>query len=653
MRTASQRIGLRAIILAVLLMPLNAYWVGYMESIKYSGHPTTYSLYFNTVFILLLLTWLNALVRRLSPRAALTQAELLVIYFVLGIGSSLVGHDQAQVLLSVIGYPKYFARPSNQWESTFFDYLPRRLLVWDDESLRNVYLGGSSVWDRHNLIAWGIPLLWWGAFTFILLFVMLCLCVILRQQWTQNEKLSFPLVTLPLEMTDPSLRFYRNRLMWYAFLIPTVINTLNNLNLLYPNVPKFEMRTVDLQTYFTSPPWNKIGWTPVWFFPFAVGVGFLLPLDLLFSSWFFYLVWKAQRIIVASLGYNVGPENPPYNAEQSFGAYAGIAVFIVWAARHHLKNVIVEGLGWKVKSTHPSSLIPHPSSESVEEALSYRTAIVGLIVGFLALVLFSVAHGMEVRPAIAFFVMYLIISLTISRVRAEFGSPVHDLHFADPGYIMTQTFGAKMFSPHTLTMFSLFFWFNRAHRSHTMPVLLESIVATGRVGASRRKLTVMLVIAIGLGLACAYWALLDRYFVLGAGTGKVIGGMQRGFGSQPFNRLKDWIASPKPPNYGALGFMTGGFLFTLLLYSVRTRIIGFPFHPVGYAISGTWSMELVWFSLLVAWLCKRTIFKYGSFKLYHQAVPFFLGLILGDFISGGVWNILGVTFDWPIYHFLG
>jgi hypothetical protein len=651
MNSNSQHIGLRAIVIAVLLTPLNSYWVGYMESIKYSGHPTTYSLYFNVVFILLILTWLNALVRRFRPRAALTQAELLVIYFVLGIGSSLVGHDQAQVLLSVIGYPKYFARPGNQWEDTFFQYLPKRLLVWDDQSLRHVYLGGSSLWTKQHLLAWGIPLLWWGAFTFVLLFVMLCLCVMLRKQWTQNEKLSFPLVTLPLEMTDPSLKFYRNRLMWYAFLIPAVINTFNNLNLLYPNVPKFEMRTVDLQTYFTSPPWSAIGWTPVWFFPFAVGVGFLLPLDLLFSSWVFYWVWKAQRIIVASLGYNVGAGQPPYNAEQSFGAYAGIAVFIIWAARHHLKQVIVEGLGMRDKQTHPSSLISHPSS--ADEALSYRTALIGFVVGVVVLVLFSVAHGMQTAPAIAFFVAYLIISMTISRVRAEFGSPVHDLHFADPGYIMTQTLGTQAFSPHTLTMFSLFFWFNRAHRSHTMPVLLEGIVATGRVGASRRKLTVMLIIAIVLGLACAYWALLDRYFELGAGTGKVISGSQRGFGQQPFNRLKDWMASPKPPNYGAISFMTGGFLFTLFLYFIRTRIIGFPFHPVGYAISGTWSMELVWVSLFLAWLCKRTIFKYGSFKLYHQAVPFFLGLILGDFISGGIWNILGVAFDWPIYHFLG
>ena len=40
----------RSVLLALLLLPINAYWVVQMEVVRYSAHPTTISLLFNTVF---------------------------------------------------------------------------------------------------------------------------------------------------------------------------------------------------------------------------------------------------------------------------------------------------------------------------------------------------------------------------------------------------------------------------------------------------------------------------------------------------------------------------------------------------------------------------------------------------------------------------
>ena len=36
-----------------------------------------------------------------------------------------------------------------------------------------------------------------------LLFVMLCVNAIVRQQWTRNERLTYPIVQLPVAMADP------------------------------------------------------------------------------------------------------------------------------------------------------------------------------------------------------------------------------------------------------------------------------------------------------------------------------------------------------------------------------------------------------------------------------------------------------------------
>ena len=80
-------------------MPVNAYWVIMMENIRYSAHPTTISLFFNCIFILVVLTGLNGLVARIRPRWAFAQGELLLVYAMLCIGSCMAGHDFIQMLV--------------------------------------------------------------------------------------------------------------------------------------------------------------------------------------------------------------------------------------------------------------------------------------------------------------------------------------------------------------------------------------------------------------------------------------------------------------------------------------------------------------------------------------------------------------------------
>ena len=38
--------------------------------------------------------------------------------------------------------------------------------------------------------------------------------------------------------------------------------------------------------------------------------------------------------------------------------------------------------------------------------------------------------------------------------------------------------------------------------------------------------------------------------------------------------------------------------------------------------------------MFVAWICKALILRCGGSRMYRQASPFSLGLILGDFVIG-------------------
>ena len=96
-----QRAGFtrRVLLVGAVLIPLNVYWVVYMERIRYLAGPTAFSLLFNAVFTLLLLQVLNLALRRLRPAIAFSQGELLLIYSMVCVGTAIVGNDFVQSLI--------------------------------------------------------------------------------------------------------------------------------------------------------------------------------------------------------------------------------------------------------------------------------------------------------------------------------------------------------------------------------------------------------------------------------------------------------------------------------------------------------------------------------------------------------------------------
>jgi len=628
----------RAVLVALLFIPINAFWVATMEAIKYTGHPTTYSLFFNVVLLLSLLLVLNRLGARFG-KAPFSRADLLVIYFMVALGTALAGHDQAQVLVGVITWPIYKATPENKWTETFGERIPHYLVPRDPAALDAFFIGHSSLLQHWH--AWVVPLGCWAAFTLVLLFTLFCLNTMIRRQWVENERLTFPLVALPLEMVERELEFFRHKAMWIAFCIPLFINVVNNLNQWYPGVPELKTRRFLLSTWLTARPWNVIGGTPVYLFPFAIGIGYLLPLDVLGSSWIFFFYWKLQRVIAVWLGLTSGNPNAPYIAEQAYGGYVGLTVLAIYAGRHHLYRVLRSAVG-----------LDREYAAERREGMSFSVAVWGFVLGFAALVWFSLWIGMELWPVLVLFLGYFAISVAVDRLRAEFGSPTHDLHNAYPGELLPRMFGPQIFTPQTMTGFALFHWFNRAHRSHPMPVHLEGLVAGWRTGIDLRKFTFAMGLAAVVGLVSAYVGVIEPHYRLGADSAKVWQLLQH-FGNEAWGRLAGHLNNPKRPEPGSLWAILIGLMSCLALFGIRIRAVGFPLHPVGFAVSSSWSMDQVWLSLMVAWLCKSAIVRYGGLKLYRKAVPFFLGLILGDFVSGAVFNLIGIFYDLPVYHFLG
>ncbi len=62
-------------------------------------------------------------------------------------------------------------------------------------------------------------------------------------------------------------------------------------------------------------------------------------------------------------------------------------------------------------------------------------------------------------------------------------------------------------------------------------------------------------------------------------------------------------------------------------------------------------MNLIWMPLLIAWIVKTMLLRYGGLVLYRRSLPFFYGLILGQFIPGSLLNLWGVWSNVPTYQF--
>lgn len=631
----------RAVLVGLLLLPFNAYWVTLMEVIRYEGHPTTVSLFYNCVFILTVLIMANSLVKRISPSRALHRNELIVIYVMLGIGSSLAGHDTIQIIAPQIVCPFEGATPENKWADLFHAYLPRFLFLTEERIYEGAFTGGSTLYRWERIVGWGKPVLMWSLFTVVLLFQMLCLNVILRRRWMDREKLTYPITHLPLEMTNERTPLFTNRYLWGGFALAALVDSVNGLHGFFPAIPEIKVRVVQYDPYmrdlFKGYPWGALAGTRISFYPFAIGMGLLLPTDLAFSSWFFYIFWRLQRLVSALLGLSKIPSFP-YVEEQSTAAYFGLCLFALWMGREHIRAVIVHAFTGR------------PDLDDQREGMPYRWAVWGLILGFVFMLVFSYAIRMSLWIAVIFFACYWMVSLAVTRVRAELGPPAHDLHRGGPEYVITNIFGmGPPVGPQNLTSMTQYFWFNRAYRAHTMPIQLEAFKLGDQTGVGFRPLTLVMITTSVVGTLCAFWANIHGYYVYGMSAKMSFVG--RYFGVEPYIRLQSWISAPQPPNLAKAMAYLVGLVFTLSLMALRVRFVWWPFHPVGYAISSSWSMNCLWMPILIAWAIKLLVMRYAGPKTFHRVIPMALGLILGEFIVGSLWCLLGIALQRSTYSF--
>ncbi len=610
----------RAVVIGLLLIPATTWWLAHIEHVRYSDNATTSAIFFHCLSILLVLVGVKALLRRFAPRWELARGEILTVYIMLVVTSALAGHDQLQIIFLMMTWVFRNATPENHWEEDIFPHLPRHLLVDDPLVLRRLYGGEASLYDSGLWQPWVGPVLWWVLFAGLVVWTQLCLMAVFRRQW-DRERLNYPIAQVPLDITAPAVGLLRHKAFWAAFTLAAAVQLWRLANNLWPAWPPLNVGV--FYHSFREFPLSAMGAVPLSSYPFSYGLAYLLPLNLAFSVWFFFWFARLEMVVGALIGHRQA-QRFPYIQQQGVGAYFGLACFILWAARDHLAKTC--RAAWGDRSPEVQT-----ATGSGREPLPSPVAVWGFWAGVAGLIGFSLAAGASFTAAVLYFAIFLTLSLVLARLRAELGLPTIELYQVGADDILPAITGSRAWSPRDKTVMAMYFWLHRTHRQLPMPIQADAFRIGHEAGIALPSLGRLLPVTAVVAALAAFWAYLHVVYQTGVESAQFADIIRWAFGRDPWQKLGTVLNVPRDPDYGAMGAYAYGIAFTLFLASMRTRFVWWPFHPVGYLVSGSFGLFRLWLPIFITWLFKAVLLRYGGLETYRRARPFFLGLISGEF----------------------
>jgi len=610
----------RAILLGLLLTPVNVYFL-VKSTWSVGGFIGGESLFPNTVAFLFLLTLLNEWLKRRGSRHAFGPGELLTIYLMLGISTGLFGSvwSLGGSLAGTITYPFWMATPENRWQQLMWPHLPTWLTIQDPKVLEGFYTGSSTAYTRAVFRAWFEPALWWTLLMGTVMWVALCHNSIVRRRWADEEKLPFPITTLPVQLVDERFDLLRSRLFWAAAGASAGIGAWNTLVGFVPTLPGIPL-SFDYTSYVSNRhPWEFIRYRGLDWGPWYLGLCYLMPLDLAFSLFLFDLVWTAQYILAGHFALATSPWSGfPYGEQQTAGGFIALILAAFWLDRRYLVQVLRRASGLR------SSV-----REDGEEALSYRAATLGAIAGLAVLWWLLARGGMKAWVALSFLGIYFLMALVISRLRAQLGPPTHPLEGDMPNWVLPTLAGTRALGPGSLGMLLVLRPYLLGQTTNPTPLQLEALKMAEGGRMERPRIALALALVAPLAMICYFWASIHIGYQMGLGTGKthVWHLAVARWGALGLDTDLRYPSNTNTPGTMAMGF---GAAFTLVLMYLKLRFQWWPLHPVAYPIAPTAAIQSMTLVIFATWLFKALLLRYGGLRAHRRALPFFLGLLAGS-----------------------
>jgi uncharacterized membrane protein YuzA (DUF378 family) len=473
---------------------------------------------------------------------------------------------------------------------------------------------------------------------------MICIINILSSQALYKERINFPLLRVPqvLEQAFDENRlghFMTNRFLVAGILASVGLHLLNGLHFYFPSVPQIPTLILAGPYFPKQGLFSGFHKLKIYIYPAFIGFAFLTSKQISFSFWIFFIIGGLFFGILGLLGYNIpaavlgvtfGPTLARPEETQMIGAYGVFFIFLAWLSRYHFMEVSRQAL--RLGKTDASE------SAWFSNSLSFWIFVIGIFGIIIWLNYFGMPFWVSVLVLGAFFMVMLVATRVICQGGLAYftvtAAPIDGLLFFFGPRFFTST-GIMIAGVVQKILFVDL-------RESLMPSLLHASKVTQN-SKNKRIILFGILATLMAGVVVSFVSMLALCYKFGMRE------LQLDWATRTtisvYDNIFSVIESPVKAGDWVLLFSLMGAFVMLILVICYHRVPWWPLHPIGYLTAYSSAMRILWFSFFIGWLCNALCLRYGGVVLFKKIRYFFMGLVIGDFLMGGGWALIGLFSD--------
>ena len=532
---------------------------------------------------------------------------------------------------------------------------------WDllDQAIR---ISSTLPWS-----IWLSPIKNWIIFFILVFIIALLFTHFFFRDWVEKENLAFPLAQIPLviigeknqsnhdssKVVSSKTSIISNPSFLFGISIAILIlffGGLTHYRIIFIDMDiAVNFQRIDFNKIFTNDPWSTIKNNLFLFTPLFIGIAILVHQEILKGILiiFFFIQFLTMvsgifnEQLIQFLGANWGGNKVPFYSEMGTGASIVYAFFIVWLSRKHFSRKI--------------SLLPG----------NYGSYTIALIIILTIWLIFLGLSGFRGIFYYIFVLIWVVLGgISIARIRAETGLHMNSGNFVSH-HIGYQTGSVPVHGLNNMALLAQSSIITFSSIPGLIATQLESMFIAKKLKMNQKTVLMALLIGFIVSIFVGLISFLIMSYSYGAFN--LLNQHQIHTFLEPFFMLfskgdLNFSHHLKEIHYSrVLMIFVGGIVMCLLIYA-RKNYTENSLPPICFLVVclGIYAMpdsrgalhyadvnyvNIVWGPVLLAYIFKALVLKFGGMDLYKKVYPIAFGLIIGHLLINVLWNVYHWTLN--------
>lgn len=621
--------------------------------------------------LVVLMLMINPLLRLIRVIRPLARGELLCLFCAMLVTSGIGVFGLTSQLVPMVATPwnPEWATPQSGWQDDLQPHLNPNLYITDTDVIREFREGirltapdgriihrprttdslaekwdyGVRVFRQIRWPVWLKPLGFWLVFVGASYGFFYCLSYLVLRYWWLREKLIFPLARLP-ESLMPQLgqasrwvpAIFTRPGFWIGFALASTVMSWNAANdsgwvlgvgRIDLGIDGKELMDMLAGTGLAGITGKTDSGMAILIIFTAVSIAYLLPLDISFSVWFYFLLGRAVLLAGSWMGYSENADeftstmwwsNNPVTAQGGGALLLFSAVSLYRCLKDYAHLAAGRGLAGRLRLFLP---------------VVGMVLCLGVMVGWLhwnRLPLLWGVLGVGFLTLMTVGLMRIVAEGGIYWFQSHAGF-FHAYRIFGLGKALATTLVAPLLLIYSVLFLDL--------KTFLAPNLLNAARLQGQARLSRMKFH----LTLGLCILASVVVCLGFEITLA----HIRGGQQMNIWFHNISpkliaeRAAHVPADVESVQWDRAAWYGVGAGWTALSLLLRRSLFWFP-HPIGYVMLINPLMGFLWFSFLLGWIAKKCVVKYGGRSTFESVKIVFMGLMLGEILAIFAWSIVAL-----------